>query len=89
MDNIQRAMEEVLNDLYASHVALERITTSMLKVLTPLQLDAVKDMVFTQNGMAEEIIGKEQKTRMLREKRIQRRASDLLSFATPRISPDA
>ena len=84
MDNNQRAMEEMLSELYTSHASLERITVAMLAILTPLQLDTVKEMVFTQSGIAEETIGKEQETRISREKKIQQRAFDLLSRATPR-----
>ena len=77
------AMEKVVSDIYASQVALERITVAMLKLITPTQLDAIKEIVFTQNGYAEDTIGTAQESRTLREKRIQQRAADLLSLATP------
>lgn len=53
MERQTDVMEKVISDIYDSQVALERITVAMLKLITPTQLDAIKEMVFTQNGYAE------------------------------------
>ncbi|MGK0736982.1 hypothetical protein ACSFCT_09355 [Yokenella regensburgei] len=50
MEPQTHAMEKVISDISASQLALERITVAMLKLITPAQLDAIKEMVFTQNG---------------------------------------
>lgn len=84
MERQTDVMEKVISDIYDSQVALERITVAMLKLITPSQLDAIKEMVFTQNGYAEETIGTAQESRILREKKIQHRAAYLMSLATPR-----
>ncbi|WPU24989.1 hypothetical protein RI049_09710 [Cedecea neteri] len=79
-----QSLEKFIRDLHISRVALERLTVSMFRILTPEQLDAVRELSFNQSSIASDTIPAEKVLLSEYELAIQQRLLDLLSQATPR-----
>ncbi|XTZ39563.1 hypothetical protein ACQYRI_06100 [Salmonella enterica] len=79
-----RSVDKMIRDLHISRVTLERLTVSMLRILSPEQLDIVRELSFNQSSIASEAIPAEKVRLNENELAIQQRILDLLSQATPR-----
>ncbi len=77
-------MGAVVRELEVSSTALERIVTAMLAVLTPVQLDAVRELAFSQSQIASATIHAGATRMIERDKQIHAHIVSLLSRATPR-----
>ncbi|HAT1683151.1 TPA: hypothetical protein I8Y21_003875 [Klebsiella oxytoca] len=79
----KESIHEFIRDLHISRIALERITVSMLRILSPAQRDIIRELTFDLSLTASETIPESNALLTENEKMIQARIHQLLSVATP------
>lgn len=80
----EQGIDKFIRYLHISRIALERITVSMLRILSPEQQELIRELSFNLSLTSSETIPANNVRLMENEKMIQTRIHQLLSLATPR-----
>ncbi|TDB48255.1 hypothetical protein [Photorhabdus khanii] len=77
---MSRTINEAVRELEISITATERIMIAMLQLLSPVQKDALKDILFSECQIASEIIPTDNEQLIKREKQITEKIHTLLQL---------